>query len=112
MSNYRHADIFDITNATDIKGKYDSFNSSITTTPTSKDLVSSITPALYCSFLDYNNNTELNKFGLHNGGAADSGLLNEKWESLGLVPVDGADGDNDEYFLFTASDNDFVTQDG
>lgn len=37
-------------------------------------------------------------------------MLNEKWESLGLVPVnDGSDG---EYFLFSFSDNDFITQNG
>lgn len=39
-------------------------------------------------------------------------MLNEKWEGLALVPVDGDVGDDDEWFLFAASDNDFITQDG
>lgn len=63
-------------------------------------------------------NSELAKFGLHNGGAQDAGLLNEKWESLALVPVE-PQGHKDkhskkarEYFLFSFSDNDFITQDG
>lgn len=72
----------------------------------------------YCSFLDFNVNSELAKFRLHNGGAQDQYLLNEKWESLALVPVHPSkDGDHDkrgekEYFLFSLSDNDFITQDG
>jgi hypothetical protein len=43
-----------------------------------------------------------------------STLLNEKWESLALASVDGGDdGDaNDQYFLLSISDNDFVTQNG
>jgi len=56
-------------------------------------------------------NSQLNRFYLHNGGAQDNGLLNEKWESLALVPVtpsnDGSDGN---FFLFSMSDNDFITQ--
>jgi hypothetical protein len=34
-----------------------------------------IVPATYCSFLDYNNNAQLNRFGVHNGGGFDHGLL-------------------------------------
>lgn len=40
------------------------------------------------------------------------GLLNEKWESLALVPVDGRDGKDGEFFLISLSDNDFITQNG
>ena len=43
-----------------------------------------IKPARYCPFLDFNVNSELGKFGLHNGGAEDGGLLNEKWESISV----------------------------
>lgn len=72
-----------------------------------------IVPATVCPFIDINLNSQLNRFGLHNGGADDSGLLNEKWEGLALVPVDGNGRDkNDEYFLFVSSDDDFVTQNG
>jgi hypothetical protein len=42
--------------------------------------------------------------------------LNEKWESLALLPVNG-DGDDkkddkDEYYIISISDNDFITQNG
>lgn len=61
-------------------------------------------------------NSQLNRFGLHNGGDQDAGLLNEKWEGLALVPVNNdlekKRDDKDEYFLFVVSDNDFITQDG
>ncbi|EPS35907.1 hypothetical protein H072_10638 [Dactylellina haptotyla CBS 200.50] len=112
LSYYRHVDLFDINSATNIKGKFDNFNDSITVNASTKALKDGITPAEYCSFIDVNLSDELAKFGLHNGGARDDGLLNEKWEGLALVPADGADGDDDEWFLFVASDNDFITQDG
>jgi len=116
-SLYRHIDIFDISAATDIKSTAnDAVNGSIA----SRDggvLESGVTPAQYCPWLDFNVNSELNRFGyangtvLHNGGEQDAGLLNEKWESIGLVPVNGNGGDG-EYYLFSLSDNDFITQDG
>lgn len=120
-SLYRHADVFDISKATNILGKYDDFNQSIVTNVTTAALKGNITAAAYCTFLDYNVNSELNKFGLHNGGAQDFGLLNEKWESFALVPVDpdrqhygkgNGSKTSDEYFLFTLSDNDFRALDG
>jgi hypothetical protein len=52
-------------------------------------LKSGITPATYCSFINFNVNSQLNRFGVHNGGAQDVILLNENWESIGIVPVDG-----------------------
>lgn len=110
MSVYRHADIFDISNATDLRGViYDCFNCSIAT---SKGVLNAgVQAAEYCSFLDYNVNSQLNRFSVHSGGAQDASLLNEKWESLALVPVDG-NGADGEYFLFSLSDNDFITQIG
>lgn len=114
LSIYRHVDIFDISDssgATNIKSPVnDATNGSIASS--TGVLNAGITPATYCSFLDFNVNSELGKFGLHNGGAQDAGLLNEKWESLALVPVDGKDGDDDEWYLFSLSDNDFITQNG
>lgn len=109
-SVYRHIDIFDISNATNIAGvTYDAFNASVAS---SKGVLSSaVQPASYCSFLDFNVNAQLNRFGVHNGGAQDSGLLNEKWESIATVPVTG-DGNDGEYFVFSLSDNDFITQNG
>ena len=113
-SIYRHADIFDISGssgATDIKSdKNDGITGSIASNTGVLD--SGIKAAEYCSFLDFNVNSQLGRFGLHNGGAQDQYLLNEKWESLALVPVDGDKGKDGEWFLFSLSDNDFITQNG
>ncbi|KAL4897746.1 esterase-like activity of phytase-domain-containing protein [Aspergillus ambiguus] len=113
-SVYRHADIFSISHSTtDLKGKYDGVGDSIASSK--GELDSGIVPAEYCSFLDFNVASELAKFGLHNGGEQDASLLNEKWESLALVPVDPSSSKHqeaNEYFLFSFSDNDFITQNG
>ena len=97
-SIYRHADIFDISGssgATDIKSSSNDATTGAIADSSGK-LKKGVTAAEYCAFLDYNVNGELGKFGLHNGGAQDSGLLNEKWESFAMAPVDGgaeADGE-------------------
>jgi hypothetical protein len=68
LSVYRRIDVFDIASTTDIKGStYDCSNCSID----SSDgvLKSGITPATYCSFIDFNVNSQLNRFDVHNGGA-------------------------------------------
>lgn len=111
QSLYRQVDVFDISDATDVNG--------MNVVAPNGTLANGIIAATYCSFLDYNVNSELGKFGLHNGGDDDLGLLNPKWESLALVPVKPNKGKDewgawgsDEYFLFSLSDNDFITQDG
>ena len=109
-SVYRHVDIFDITDATDIKGSAaDCYTCAVASSKGNLD--SNVTAADYCQWLDFNVNSQLNRFGVHNGGAQDAGLLNEKWESLALAPVNPGVNDG-EYFLFSLSDNDFITQDG
>lgn len=70
-----------------------------------------ITPVGYHNFLDVNNNAELSRFGLVNGVVAGLDNLSEKWEGLALVPAMDPDAPND-YFLFVANDNDFLTTDG
>ena len=71
----------------------------------------SITPALYTPWLDINDNTQLNRFGLVNGVVAGFDNLSEKWEGLALLPaLDPAQPD--DFFLFVANDNDFTTTDG
>lgn len=95
-------------------------------------LLDGITPAEFCPYIDYNINSELNKFKtangdvVHNGAPINLGLLNEKWEALALVPVNpggkgkekgkgkgkGCDVNEDEYYLITLSDNDFITNNG
>ena len=116
-SIYRNADVIDISDATNIKGStYDDFTGAIASS--TGVLKPGIIPAQYCPWLSYNNNDELGRFGVHNGGAQDAKLLNEKWESLALGPVDGKfqkgkdEGDGKEYYLISVSDNDFVTQNG
>lgn len=110
-SLYRHVDIFNISApATDIKSAAnDAANGSIASS--TGVLHPGVIPAKYCSFLDFNVNSQLGRFGLHNGGPQDQFLLNEKWESLATVPVNPGKEDG-EYFLFSFSDNDFITQDG
>ncbi|KAH8899550.1 3-phytase [Thozetella sp. PMI_491] len=113
LSNYRQVDVFDISQATDIKaaGGYDCETCAVASSNGVLD--SKITPATYCSFLDFNVNSQLNRFGVHNGGNQDQFLLNEKWESIAIVPVEPGSGNNGgEYFLFSLSDNDFITQNG
>lgn len=110
QSVYRQVDVFDISKATNVKGAAADC-STCAVASTTGVLNSTITPATYCSWLDFNVNSQLNRFGVHNGGAQDDGLLNEKWESLALLPVN-PDKKDGEFFLFSFSDNDFITQDG
>ena len=113
-SLYRHIDVFDVsaaTGATDVKGVgADAVNGSIASADGT--LAGRITPATYCPFLDFNVNDQLGRFGLHNGGKEDGGLLNEKWESIALALVDpqGGSWTSGEVFVFSFSDNDFITQ--
>ena len=110
-SLYRHVDVVSVRGATNIQARFDGYKSAYA--PGGK-LVSGVVPAKYCEFLDINVNAELNRFMVQNGSPdeldfAKKGLLNEKWEGLAMMPVEGKKG---EYFLFVSSDNDFVTQDG
>ncbi|PPJ53923.1 hypothetical protein CBER1_04646 [Cercospora berteroae] len=109
-SVYRQVDVFDISRATNIVGTLDSTTGSVAPGGV---LLPNVTPAQYCSWLDYNVNSQLNRFGVRNGGDQSDGLLNEKWKSLALLPVNplnqGSDG---EFYILSFSDNDFITQDG
>jgi hypothetical protein len=118
-SVYRHADVFSLkgdTSATDLKGKKNYDDASGAIASSEGVLFPGIVPAEYCSFVDYNVNSELAKFRLQNGGPSDQFLLNEKWESLAVVPANPSAGAvhriGEEYFLFSFSDNDFMTQGG
>ncbi|KAI0682256.1 esterase-like activity of phytase-domain-containing protein [Earliella scabrosa] len=108
-SKYKQADLFDISNATDIHGtKFDDPSH-----PIAKDgkLDKSITPATYESFVDFIDDDQLARFGLHNGKPEDQTLIDAKWESLALAPCLDPDFP-DDYFLFSAADNDFITTEG
>ncbi|KAF9070035.1 hypothetical protein BDP27DRAFT_1362955 [Rhodocollybia butyracea] len=117
-SKYKQADLFSIADATNIVGS--EFDDPSNPVAPKGVLVDSITPATYISFVNYIDDVQLARFGLHNGklisdsqcrGDENSTLVNEKWESLALAPVGDPSTPND-YFLFTVSDNDFLTEDG
>ena len=63
------------------------------------------------SFIDLNDNAELIRFGLHNGAPNDRNNLSEKWESMGIVSALDPN-EPDDFFLFVANDNDFLTSQG
>ena len=124
-SVYRHVDVFDVSAATDIRGAaHDCATCAVASTKAV--LASGVEPARLCPWLDFNADAQLARFGLHNGGAQDAALLNEKWESIALVPVEPGRGktgkcgrkvvpaqeDGEEFFLISLSDNDFITQHG
>ena len=61
----RHADLVDVSGATDIHNtKFDDPSNPVAK---SGSLNKNITPAKYVSFVDYLNSTQLARFGLHNG---------------------------------------------
>ena len=112
-SLYRSVDLIDIADpanpATNIAGSlYDFPDHPVALHGT---LDPSITPVAYHQFLNINDDTQLGRFGLHNGDPNDNNDLYEKWESLVVEPVLDRQNPND-YFLFIASDNDFITTDG
>lgn len=72
-SVYRQIDVFDVAGATDIRS-YDCANCSVAD-PDTGVLVDGVTAATYCEFLDFNVNSQLGRFGLHNGGDQDAQLL-------------------------------------
>jgi hypothetical protein len=108
-SKYRSVDLIDISHATNLAGS--KFDSPANPIAPGGALDPTITPALYQKFLDINDNTQLNRFGLRNGDPNDTNNLYEKWEGLAVVPVFDPAAPND-YFLFVASDNDFIAQNG
>jgi hypothetical protein len=109
-SKYRQADLVSILPpATNIANT--DFDSPMF--PIAKDgvLNKTITPAAYTSFIDMIDDDELKRFGLHNGKPNSPTLLDAKWESLALAPA--LDNDfPDDYFLFSVSDNDFLSTQG
>lgn len=67
-SNYfRQADLFSISNATDIHNT--DFDDPTRPIAVNGTLNSSITPANYVSFVSFTNDTQLSRFGLHNGAS-------------------------------------------
>ncbi|KAH9481999.1 putative secreted protein [Psilocybe cubensis] len=108
-SSYKHVDLFSISQATDIHGT--KFDNPANPVSPGGVLDSSIVPAQYVSFVDLIDPVQLGRFGLHNGKPADPTLIDAKWESLALAPVNDPQFP-DDYFLFTVADNDFLTTQG
>jgi hypothetical protein len=105
QSLYRKVELVDIAGATDIAGRYDDAAGSVAPNGV---LRSEIAPAQMSDLVDLNDNTQLARFGLHNGAPNDSHDLYEKWESLALAPAEKPG----ESILLVGSDNDFITQHG
>jgi hypothetical protein len=107
-SVYRRIEILDTSRATNIAGgKYDG----LTPVAPKGKVDEGIVPATLTSFIDINDNAQLNKFGLHNGEPRDRNLLGEKWEGMTIVPALDPANPRD-VFLFVSNDNDFLTQNG
>ncbi|PBB34757.1 esterase-like activity of phytase family protein [Mesorhizobium sp. WSM3868] len=108
-SVYRKIEVVDLSAATDIaNGPFDAADKPVAPKGV---LDPSVTPAKLTSFIDINDKGELGRFGLHNGAPNDRNNLSEKWEAMSLVSVLDPKLP-DDYFLFVANDNDFLTQDG
>ncbi|TFK34249.1 esterase-like activity of phytase-domain-containing protein [Crucibulum laeve] len=108
-SKYKQADLFSISKATDIHGS--KFDDPANPLAVKGKLDKSIVPATYISFVNFVDATQLARFGLHNGSPSDQTLIDAKWESLALAPVNDS-AFPDDYFLFTAADNDFISTQG
>lgn len=107
-SLYRSIDIVDLSAATDIAGG--KFDADKPVAPKGV-LDPSVKPATVGQFIDINDSADLARFGLHNGAPNDRNNLSEKWEAMSLASVQDPKLP-DDYFLFVANDNDFITRDG
>jgi hypothetical protein len=108
VSRYRKIEILDTSKATNIVGsKYDG----LAPVAPKGELEDGVTPVTLTPFIDINDNTQLNKFGLRNGDPNDRNNLGEKWEGMALLPALDPENPRD-FFLFISNDNDFITQDG
>ncbi len=107
-STYKNAALFSTKGAQDIKGQYDGFTQAVA--PGGK-LLPNVTAIGVTNFVDLVDADQLAKFGIHNGGAIDRNLVPSKLESLAVTPAGNAQN-KDEYLLWVASDNDFITLDG
>lgn len=107
-SLYRKIGVLDTSNATNIAGSQ--YDGTVPVAPKGK-IADGVVPATLTAFIDINDNSELNKFGLHNGEPNGRNNLSEKWEGMTLVPaLDPANPQ--DFFLFVSNDNDFITQNG
>lgn len=107
-SAYRQIVSVDLSEATDIANS--EFDAAKPVAP--KGIVDpTVKVAKVSPFIDLNDKEQLARFGLHNGAPNDKNNLSEKWEAMSLASVQDTAAP-DDYFLFVANDNDFLTQDG
>jgi len=107
-SLYRRIELLDLGGATNIAGT--EFDGVKPVAPKGV-LDPAVAPATLQSFIDFNDNVQLNRFGLHSGAPNDRNNLSEKWESMSLVPSLDP-GHPQDFFLLVGNDNDFLTTDG
>lgn len=77
-------------------------------------LAPGITPLSSTEAVNMLNSTQLNKFNIQldtGTGQVSKLTLGEKWEGMSMVPANDPANPND-YFLFVANDNDFLTSSG
>src|SRR6201999_909561 len=77
-------------------------------------LLAGITPLSWTEGVNILNSDQLNKFNIEldtGVGQVSKLTLGEKWEGMSLVPANDPQNPND-YFLFIANDNDFLTTSG
>jgi hypothetical protein len=110
-SRYRWIGLVDLSKASNIAAKiYDDGRPVVE----NGKLLDDIIPATFEPFIDINDEHELRRFGLRNGnpnGNCDRTCLSEKWESMAVVGTLDPEYPED-YFVFVANDNDFITQNG
>ncbi|TFL03130.1 esterase-like activity of phytase-domain-containing protein [Pterulicium gracile] len=108
-SKHRQIDLISIKNATNIANT--GFDSPDHPAAPKGVLDAAIVPAVYGSFVNMIEPDDLSRFGVHNGKPDDKTLLAAKWEGLAIAPA----RDNafpDDWFLFAAADNDFLSTKG
>ncbi|KAF4569963.1 hypothetical protein EYR40_008946 [Pleurotus pulmonarius] len=108
-ASYKHADLVDISQATNIRGS--KFDDPANPVAPGGKLDKSVTPATLTEFVDFIDKDQLARFGLHTDEPNDETLIDAKWESFTLAPVNDPAFPND-YFLFIASDNDYISTHG
>ncbi len=103
---YKSILLVDLAAATNIAGTgFDATTGDIT--PSGSTLSPGITAVTWSEAINLLNTFQLGKFDLNvnSGINANANSLSEKWEGLSLVPT----GTLNEYFLFVANDNDFIS---
>ena len=105
--------LVDTAGATNLAGT--DYETSATPVSTGKLLDPSITPVQSAELVNLLNTTQLAKFGMNIDTASPVGgtslTLSEKWEAMALLPaLDEANPQ--DFILFVANDNDFLTQSG